>query len=378
MPGIVRAFTKRIIIFSNLLVSICMLLLYILPYTNQKHFWFLNLIALVFPFLAILQGGFFIFWSIAKKKLTIIPLGTMLLCLPLFKNVIGVSKKTKKIETPHFTVASWNVHLFDFYVHNGNHSTEMIQKAKDLKADVLAVQELVFSLDSNSAMSLNNVRKKLGYKYAVTGNDRSFGVHTDGGTKNERYFPFCTGIFSNYPILQWKKVQPVKEYNHTFLWADVKVGTDTIRFFNIHLQSMHFVKKDYELIENIDNTDIEAVKRTGRSLLRKIKIANFTRAMQVNAVKAEVAKSPHPVILCGDFNDVPNSFAYKTLSQVLEDTHVKKGYGIGRTFQKLSPTLRIDYIFCSSNLEPLHTYTITPSLSDHRPVKALFSFPQAD
>jgi endonuclease/exonuclease/phosphatase family metal-dependent hydrolase len=375
MPGIVRWFTKRMIIFCNVLVSLCMLVLYLLPYSDQNHFWFLNLFALAFPVFALLQLGFLVFWYFAKRKVTVIPLLTFFLCLPLLKNIIGISKKTKKINQAHFTVATWNIHLVDFYEHNGNHSPAMIQKAKDLQADVLAVQELVFSLDSNSEMSINNLKKKLGFKYAVTGNDRRFGVHTNGGTRAERYFPFCVGIFSNYPIVQWKKVQPLREYNHTFLWADMKVGNDTIRFFNIHLQSMHFVKQEYDVIENIDNQDLDKVKRTGRSLLRKMRTANQQRAIQINAVKEEVKKSPYPVILCGDFNDVPNSYAYKTISDVLKDTHVKKGYGIGRTFQKLSPTLRIDYIFSSKNLQPLHNSVITPSMSDHRPVKTSFSFP---
>jgi endonuclease/exonuclease/phosphatase family metal-dependent hydrolase len=378
MPGIVRSFTKRIIIICNMAVSICMLLLYVLPYSNQQHFWFLNLAALAFPFLALVQLGFLLFWSFAKKKLTLIPVITLLLCLPFLKTIIGISKKTKNIKEPHFTVATWNVHLFDFYEHDGHLSNEMLQKAKDLAANVLMVQELVFSLDSNSSMSMNNVKKKLGFKYAVTGNDRRFGVHTDAGTREERYFPFCLGIFSNYPIIQWQKVQPLREYNHTFIWADMKVGKDTIRFFNIHLQSMHFVKQDYDFVENIDNKGIDEVKRTGKTLIKKMKNANLLRAMQMNAVKEEVLKSPHPVILCGDFNDVPNSYAYETISDVLKDTHVKKGYGIGRTFQKLSPTLRIDYIFCSRSLKPLHNSVVTPSMSDHRPVKASFSFPSAD
>ncbi len=378
MPGILRSFTKRIIVFSNIAVSLCMLLLYLLPYSNLDYFWFINLFALIFPVLVLIQLGFLLFWYFVKKKLAIIPVLSLLLCLPLLKNIIGISKKTKNITQPHFTVATWNAHLFDFYEHDGNLSTEMLQKAKDLNANVLAVQELVFSLDSNSSMSINNVKKRLGYKYAVTGNDRSFGVHTNPGSHKERYFPFCVALFSNYPIIRWEKVQLLKEYNYTFIWADMKVGKDTIRFFNIHLQSMHFVKTDYTFIENIDNQGIDEVKRTGKSLIKKMKNANLMRAMQMHAVKEEVLKSPYPVILCGDFNDVPNSYAYQTINSLLKDTHVKKGFGLGRTFQKRSPTLRIDYIFCSPQLQPLHHSVVAPSLSDHRPVKADFSFPSAD
>jgi endonuclease/exonuclease/phosphatase family metal-dependent hydrolase len=350
-------------------------LVFILPYINQDYFWFLNLLALSFPLLILVQLSFLVFWFFIKKKLTLIPIATLLLCFPLIKTIFGATLNASNNQQLHFTVATWNVHLFDFYEHNGHLSNEMLQKAKDLQADVLAVQELVFSPDSSSSMSINNVRKQLGYKYVATGNDRKFGVHTAAGTKEERYFAFCVGFFSNYPIIKWQKVQPLREYNHTFIWADMKVGNDTIRFFNIHLQSMHFVKKDYQFIENIDNQDIDEVKRTGKSLVRKMKNANLLRAVQINAVKEEVLKSPYPVILCGDFNDVPNSYAYQTIHKVLEDTHVKKGFGISRTFQKLSPTLRIDYIFSSSTLEPLYNTIVAPSLSDHLPVVARFKLP---
>jgi endonuclease/exonuclease/phosphatase family metal-dependent hydrolase len=375
MAGFFRKFTKQLIIGSNLLVSVAMLLLYLLPVADPNRFWFLNLLALAFPLLVVVQFGFLVFWLFAKRKLAWIPLLSLVLCYPLLRSTIGTSFSSKQESAAGFTTVTWNVHLLDFYEHNGHHSSGMLQSIKALEADVLAVQELVFSLDSNSEMSLDNLKQKLGYAYAVAGNDRKFGVHTNGGTKNERYFPFCVGIFSKYPILQWQKVQTLREYNHTFIWADIKVATDTIRFFNIHLQSMHFARRDYDFIENIDNQGMQQVKSTGKSIIRKMKQANVLRALQIKSVEEEIAKSPYPVILCGDFNDVPNSYAYQTMQSKLNDTHAEKGFGIGRTFLKLSPTLRIDYIFCSKSLKPLSNTTVSGGESDHKAVKVSFALP---
>jgi len=371
MSGFIRKFTKQIIIACNVLVSLYMLLLYMLPHSNQLHFWFLNLTALAFPFLIVVQIGFLIFWLIAKRKLALIPLITIVLCWPFVRSLFALNKKSSNQESS-FTTASWNVHLFDFYENNGTLDAAMMKSAVNLNADVLAVQELVFSIDSTSDISFEKVKKKLGYQYGVAGNDRRFGVHTHPGKRTERYYAFSIALFSKYPILQWQKVQPLREYNHTFIWADIKIGNDTIRFFNVHLQSMHFAKTDYDFIEAIDNSGIEEVKKGSKSLLSKIKVANIVRSIQINAVKEEIVSSPHPVVLCGDFNDVPNSYAYQTINNLLDDAFTEGGYGTGRTFLKLSPTLRIDYIFHDEKLKPVYFKTIQKTKSDHRPVTASF------
>ncbi|MFN4285456.1 MAG: endonuclease/exonuclease/phosphatase family protein [Lacibacter sp.] len=378
MKGILRFLTKQFFITTNLLVSIPMLLLYALPYSNQQYFWMLNLFALLFPYLCLVQVAFLLFWLLAKPRLSLIPLATLVVCYPLMRNVVGLHTPEKQIPAAagSFRVATWNVHLFDFYENRGNLDPQMLQKARELSADILCIQELVFSTDSTSNMSLDQVRKRLGFNYVVAGNDRAFGVHTNINTQNEKYFPFCVAILSKHPIVRWQKVQSLPEYNHTFLWADIALGNDTLRVFNVHLQSMHFVKKDYDFIENIDRQEMEEVKRQGRNIIRKIKAANLLRAQQIDDVRNEVLKSPYPVILTGDFNDVPNSYAYQTMRRHLQDVFVQKGWGLGRTFQLLAPTLRIDYIFHAPELQLQQFRMYNWGESDHKPLVAVFARPQ--
>lgn len=376
MAGFIRKFTKRIIIICNVALSVSMLLLYILPLTNQRVSWFINLVALLFPFFLFLQICFLVFWLFAKRKLVWIPVITLLLCWNLICSLIGFhpSAKKKVKEDTDFRVATWNTHLFNFFENNGSLDAGMIREAKNFHADVFAAQEFVFSLDSSSPITLEKVKRKLGFKYVVAANDRAFGVHTNIKQKNERYHPFCVAIFSNHPILQWKKVQNLKEYNHTFLWADILVNTDTIRIFNIHLQSMHFGKNEYAFIENIDQQDMNNVQSSGKNIIRKMRSAYLLRASQALDVKAEIDQSPYPVIVCGDMNDVPNSYAYQTISKNLYDSYTEKGWGIGRTFQFLSPTLRIDYVLHSKQLKLKQVQIIRPSPGDHNPVISDFSY----
>ncbi len=378
MAGFFRSFTKKVFIFCNIVLSVCMLLLYVLPSLPASVSWIVNLFALLFPFFLILQLVFLVFWLVAKRKLAYIPIITLLLCWQLIGSFFGFHpvSKAKKNDHSSFRIATWNTHLFNFFENNGHLDPGMLQETKNFKADVLAVQELVFSLDSTSPITLEKVKEKLGYKYVAAANDRAFGVHTNIRQRNERYHPFCVAVFSNYPILRWQKVQSIKEYNHTFLWVDLLVESDTIRLFNIHLQSMHFAKKDYEFIENIDQKgiDVDAVQVVGKNILRKMKTANLLRSSQARDVRDAIDKSPYPVIVCGDMNDVPNSTAYQIISDDLYDAFTEKGWGVGRTFKFLSPTLRIDYVLHSKSLELQNVQVSKPLQSDHSPVIADFNF----
>ena len=89
------------------------------------------------------------------------------------------------------------------------------------------------------------------------------------------------------------------------------------------------------------------------------------RAPQADLVKEQISKSPYPFIITGDFNDVPNSYAYAKISDGLQDAFLQKGFGVGRTFTALSPTLRIDHILITKDFEVLQFNRQVKSLSDH-------------
>jgi endonuclease/exonuclease/phosphatase family metal-dependent hydrolase len=75
--------------------------------------------------------------------------------------------------------------------------------------------------------------------------------------------------------------------------------------------------------------------------------------------------SPHPVLFCADLNDVPNSYTYFTIRDKMQDAFLKKGFGIGRTFSGLSPTLRIDYIFADKSFKVNQFTRVIRRYSDH-------------
>lgn len=378
MAGIFKRMTKGTLVIINLMISVPMLVIYLLPQLSPSAQSVLNLLPLAFPYLLILQVFFAVIWLFVYRKLVLIPLVSMLVCGKLILSLFGsnFSGNHQNGTGQQLRMASWNVQLFNFFKNGAVPDPSMLSYAKSLEADVFCVQELVFSLEDSSAFSLDRIRQRLGFRYAFAGNFNAFGVHANNSqTGQKEYYPFCVAVFSNYPIVDQKKIRSIPEYNHTFIWTDIKVGADTIRVFNIHLQSMHFVKKDYDFIETIDQQSADQITLNGQSIFRKLREANFQRAVQVLAVKDELLKSPHPVVLCGDLNDVPNSYAYQILRKDLRDGFSDKGFGIGRTFQFLAPTLRVDYIFYSESL-PIKSLRVEKGfLSDHKPLVAGFHLP---
>ena len=89
---------------------------------------------------------------------------------------------------------------------------------------------------------------------------------------------------------------------------------------------------------------------------------------QADQVRPWLDSCPHPLLFGGDLNDVPGSYAYWQLRGNRNDAFIEKGFGIGRTFMDLAPTLRIDHLFTSQRFEVAQCEVVYSSLSDHLPV----------
>ena len=74
--------------------------------------------------------------------------------------------------------------------------------------------------------------------------------------------------------------------------------------------------------------------------------------------------SPYPIILCGDFNDTPLSYAYHKIKGDLVDSFSYSGKGIGESFVRI-PGLRIDYIMHDKSFKSYNYKKKEEILSDH-------------
>ena len=254
-------------------------------------------------------------------------------------------------------IASWNVARFLEWKRNSNEKSQtrllMLDQIKKQDADILCLEEFFHSPDSVFYNNISEIQA-MGYPWYY------FSYDPDG---DKQYIGSV--IFSRYPMLDTGMVRYFRpSMPEALVHADIKVKEDTIRVFATHLQSVQFRKKDYEAIDELKSAK-DSFFVNSRSVLSKLKKAIVYRSTQADIVKQILGDSPYPILFCGDLNDVPNSYSYFTIRGDMQDAFLKKGFGIGRTYSSLSPTLRIDYIFADNNYRIKQFTRIVKNLSDH-------------
>jgi len=183
---------------------------------------------------------------------------------------------------------------------------------------------------------------------------------------------FYMAIFSKFPILK-KGIVPVGGNTMEAVWADIQHPSGKIfRLYSYHLSSNLISKTTDNLIEEVSFSErtLSGLKTiigsyTGQTTMRK---------KQLDILLAHVRKSPHPVVMAGDMNDIPQSYIYRQFRKLFRDTFRDKGQGFGTSYGENFPLLRIDYIFHDKNFITQSHKVDQVKFSDHYPVKAALKF----
>ena len=294
--------------WGNSLVAFLLLLSFVLPYLPPSKFPTLSLLSL----LVIAYFYFNPFFEISSEEDT------------------SEYKKTIR-------VLSYNVRLFNAY--EDNPASEEVSKTfseiiKEEKPDVISVQEYYIQNEVDFS--------KYPYQYINFKEKNKLGH----------------AIFSKYPIIN-KGAFNFSETSNNAIYADIVKGEDTLRVYNVHLQSMGIKPRVSYLQEN-DKT----------RLRRRITDAFVKQEGQIAEINKHKAKSPYKTVVMGDFNNTSFSYIYKSMTANMIDAFLKRGNGIGTTFKFDFYPMRIDYILASENFEVLKFNTIDKSFSDHYPISA--------
>ena len=103
-----------------------------------------------------------------------------------------------------------------------------------------------------------------------------------------------------------------------------------------------------------------------------MRTAFLVREKQAEIVAQTIKETTYPLIVCGDFNDVPQSYTYSKISQNLTDMLLEGNLGYNYTYYKHGMFVRIDNILCSNEILPVNSAILTKDYSDHKPVTAQF------
>ena len=279
------------------------------------------------------------------------------------------------IHSPTLRLLSANVRVFNVYAQlreadNGS-SKNFIRWLASSPADVLCLQEFYNEpRDFPQEGSIFHSVDQLG-----AGSGRH--AFLSKSLTNRLGAEFGLAIFSRFPIVRRGTIAfgPLTQ-NHA-MWADLarpaaRTGrgrADTIRVFNLHLQSMSMAEADIEAA-----TESRAgLRQKAPNLLRRFRDGAVARGAQVDTVLARVRRSPYPVLLAGDLNDLPYSYTYDQLADHLQNAWATVGLGVGATYHGKLPGLRIDQQFAGPEWQVLGCRVHREiQWSDHFPVEGLY------
>ena len=360
-----RRFFKNLFIVSNCIIALFFLAGAYIKYFSPVNWWFLSLFTFILAYLLLALIFFFVFWLFKKSFWCCISLITIISGWHAVINIFpfNFSSSFSMQKNPEsLRVMSWNVEQFNI-LHHKDHpevKQEMLDLINQYDPDIACLQEVVAGDHKKSINYFPAIQKALRFGDYLY----SYSLKDDF----DNYHHFGRVIFSKLPIIKKQTVvNSPNDYNATFQYIDVLKNDDTIRIFNVHLQSLKFTQANLSYLGKAGlNSDSNITE--SKSVVSKIKTGFIKRSIQANFIKDEINHSPYPVIVCGDFNDVPNSYAYETIGESLQNAFVEKGYGIARTFSSISPTLRIDNIFADKKFTVLQFTRVKKLLSDHFPI----------
>lgn len=357
-----RKLSKTVIVLLNIVAVLALFLSYLATYISPVRFSLLALFGIAYGVILITNVIFIVFWLFVKKRLALISIIAILIGFSHLDSYIQfIPKKQKPKPTePAIKLVSQNVKLFGWYdwKRNKENKKTMIQNLKSMQGDVVCIQEYFFHTSKGKFDTKSEIKKELNLPFEHE-------YFTNVVNRNQKY---GIATFSKYPIVNSGSIPFKNESGNACIYTDIKIGDDTIRVYNAHVASIRFGDTDYRFMEEIKKPEAGKVKpivKDGMGILKRMDRAYVKRARQVHAIKNHAAKSPYPVIICGDFNETPVSYSYAQLANGLTDSFRKSGFGISNTYIGKFPSYRIDYIFHSKSLQSQNYRKYPEKISDH-------------
>ena len=247
-----------------------------------------------------------------------------------------------------FSVMSYNVRNF-----NMNEELELegvdsliVEFIKEEEPDILCLQECHFAMKKSTSLSKQ-------YPYSFVDYIYSYEIKQNH---------VIHAVYSKFPLWNVRSIDFQGSANKAIV-MDVVRGMDTLRLFNVHLQS-------FSIIPGVDQLQQEKSDR----LINRMGQVLVKQQEQAKLLEEEIAKSPYPVMVVGDFNNNQFSYTYRRIKGDLNDSYKEAGKGFGQTYNLMGFPMRIDFILTDKRIKTLSHKTYDLELSDHYPIRAELEF----
>ena len=325
---------KKLMVILNSIFATLLLCSYVLPYIFPRSFPSLSVLTLIVPVLIFINLAFLIYWAVKFKKHFFISFFVLLFGYKHVSSLFKFSGKDVK-GTSALKIMSYNVRLFNLYewIDNDDVAEEIIELINDESPDVICLQEFLSEKENSFDYP---------YKYFKYKSEKS---------------RVGQAIFSKYPIIKNGSLD-FSRYGNNAIFADIVKGNDTVRIYNLHLQSFHINPQQEELTQ--ENSE---------RLLKRMGDAFVLQQEQAEIIENHQRVCSYKQIVCGDFNNTQYSNVYRQIKKDMNDTFDEAGSGFGKTYYYKYFPLRIDFILVDNKIKVLSHKNLTDkNLSDHYPI----------
>lgn len=336
---------------------------------NPELFTFPSVLTLILPWLALATFLITIAWFCLKR---IVPgvLGTLTILVSW--GPIGTASPMGFSKTPDpgaqtFTLMTYNmIHGWDQergrYAKASRNRT--IDYIMETDADIVCMVECINigpggDIPNLSPKQFEELKKK--YPYRVGDNKLDM------------------KLMSKYPAKFIEGSEYIKDSydKRRYTFYKVNINGQDLTVVVVHLMSFMLSTKEREVV-----TEIHSVKTAKESYselkggIRKKLSKGFIRRKRDSETLREVIDTiKGPLIICGDFNDVPESYAYRLIrGSDVKDAYVETGFGPLITYNQHAFWFHLDQILYRGDLKALNIRKGKIKLSDHYPLIAEFEF----
>ncbi|GAA4106477.1 endonuclease/exonuclease/phosphatase family protein [Aquimarina addita] len=331
-----RKLTNKIIFLINSLLAFVLLLSYLLPYVSPQTFPLLSVLSLAVPILILINVLFLIYWAVQLNRRLLVSLIVLILGISHVTSLYKLQGKTSDEASGVLSFLSYNVHSFNrfHWIDSETIPQDISSLVKEQDPTIFCAQEYY----NNPDIDFDQYPHKHEYF-------------------NRNHGELALVIFSKYPLLNRGSLSFENTANNV-IFADVITPTDTLRIYNVHLQS-----------HKISDVASGRMKENSQKLLKRIQFSFKIQQIQAEQLIDHMKLSPYKNIVMGDFNNTAYSYVYdKITSENLQDTFREAGSGFGKTFEFQFFPARIDYILVPYEAEVLEFTTFKDELSDHYPI----------
>jgi endonuclease/exonuclease/phosphatase family metal-dependent hydrolase len=336
-------------LFFNIIAAIAIGIASVSVYISPEEFWIPALFGMAYPYLLVVNLVFIILWVIIKPKFAIFSFLVILAGYSHIGNYLQFSGK--KTQEKGIRVTSYNVRYFmgTTKFPNKENADHIIDFLKENNADIICLQEV--RLNKRQIFDIKDTRLPQMSHMQLAHNSFEGGPLT----------------MTRFPIIYMGEIR-FKNSGNMIIYTDILMNNDTVRVYNCHLQSYRLQPTEINAIDSIYYNTHQNLKEELQDLSQKFKVALIKRAEQAAALREHLNQCHYPVIVCGDFNDTPISFTYRTVRGNLEDSFIQSGKGTANTYNGKLPSFRIDYILYSPVFKSYNFEVSDLNHSDHFPI----------